>query len=189
MDTEPPPATVSVARHTCIKLETDGAEPVFVKGTWFDSHFHLSISDGLHSWVCNASDEEVRERADQWDQPVTDYIQLAEKHLGFQQPGSVYRFSDAGGGHKRLSWTFEKGGTKLEWRWKCQPSPNSRKTTAEIMDFLMDANIRLSEEVVRQTQSFSRLKDEAEKCWHKVRDSLMRRWNLNLQYMQSLLQF
>lgn len=44
----------------------------------------------------------------------------------------------------QLSWTLEKEGTKLEWRWKCQPSPNSKKTTAEILDFLMDANIRLS---------------------------------------------
>lgn len=35
-------------------------------------------------------------------------------------------------------------GTKLEWRWKCQPSPNSKKTTADVLDFLMDANIRLS---------------------------------------------
>ena len=44
----------------------------------------------------------------------------------------------------QLSWTFEKEGTKLEWRWKCQPAPNSKETTAGILDFLMDANIRLS---------------------------------------------
>lgn len=44
----------------------------------------------------------------------------------------------------QLSWTFEKQGTKLEWRWKCQPSSNNKQTTAEILDFLMDANIRLS---------------------------------------------
>ena len=44
----------------------------------------------------------------------------------------------------QLSWTFEKEGTKLEWRWKCGPSPDSRSTTAGVLDFLMDANIRLS---------------------------------------------
>lgn len=44
----------------------------------------------------------------------------------------------------QLSWTFEKEGTKLEWRWKCGPAPNSKKVTAGILDFLMDANIRLS---------------------------------------------
>lgn len=44
----------------------------------------------------------------------------------------------------QLSWTFEKEGTKLEWRWKCKPSPDSRKITSEILDFLMDANMRLS---------------------------------------------
>ncbi|KAK4405826.1 DNA repair protein XRCC4 [Sesamum angolense] len=49
-------------------------------------------------------------------------------------------------------------------RWKCQPSSDSKKTTAEVLDFLMDANIRLSEEVVWKTQSFDRLKLEAEKC-------------------------
>lgn len=44
----------------------------------------------------------------------------------------------------QLSWTFEKEGTKLEWRWKCKPSANDKETTAAILDFLMDANVRLS---------------------------------------------
>lgn len=135
-----------------------------MKGTWFSSHFDLFITDGLEAWICLASEEEVEERASQWDQPVSEYIDLGEKYLGFQQPGSVYGFDDAGPGHKRLSWTFEKEGTKLEWRWKCQLSHNSKKTTADILDFLMDANIRLSDEVVSKTQSFERLREEAEKC-------------------------
>lgn len=50
----------------------------------------------------SASEEEVKERAAQWDQPVTEYVELAERHLGFQQPGSVYRFADAGDGHRRV---------------------------------------------------------------------------------------
>lgn len=106
----------------------------------------------------------MRQRAEQWDLPAAEYVELGERYLGFQQPGSRYNFQDAGNGHKRLSWTFEKEGTKLEWRWKCQPSSDSKQTTAAILDFLMDANIRLSEEVVRKTQSFERLKGEAEKC-------------------------
>lgn len=44
----------------------------------------------------------------------------------------------------QLSWTFEKEGMKLEWRWKCHPSTNSKKTTVDVLDFLMDANIKLS---------------------------------------------
>ncbi|XP_057980023.1 DNA repair protein XRCC4 [Malania oleifera] len=158
-------------RRTCLKLQipTESEphpthQPIFVKGTWFPTHFHLSITDGLHAWSCHASEAEVRERAAQWDQPVSDYVNLAERYLGFQQPGSAYGFADAGDGHRRLSWTFEKEGTKLEWRWKCQPSADGQKTTAEILDFLMDANIRLSEEVVRKTKSFESLKVEAEKC-------------------------
>ncbi|KAF5738581.1 DNA repair protein XRCC4-like [Tripterygium wilfordii] len=156
---------MDTARHTCLKLQLSNAEDsIFVKGTWFDSHFDLFVTDGQQSWICNASEEDVSERASQWDQPVSEYIELAERYLGFQQPGSVYGFADAGDGSKRLSWTFEREGTKLEWRWKCQPSPNSKKTTAGILDFLMDANIRLSEEVFRKTQSFERLKVEAEMC-------------------------
>ncbi|OIT28593.1 PREDICTED: DNA repair protein XRCC4-like [Nicotiana attenuata] len=154
-------------KHTCLKLEIPSKtqrERIFVKGTWFSSHFDLFITDGLQAWTCLASEEEVEDRASQWDQPVSEYIDLGEKYLGFQQPGSVYGFDDAGSGHKRLSWTFEKEGTKLEWRWKCQLSPNSKKTTADILDFLMDANIRLSDEVVSKTQSFERLREEAEKC-------------------------
>ncbi|CAA2987810.1 DNA repair XRCC4 [Olea europaea subsp. europaea] len=173
-------------RHTCVKLiisEPDNefeSERIFVKGTWYSTRFVLSITNGLHAWTCHATEEEVKERATQWDQPVSEYIHLAEKYLGFEQPGSVYGFSDAGNGFKRgldvgkwykkianlsmLTWTFEKEGTKLEWRWKCQPSPDSKITTADVLDFLMDANTRLSEEFVRQTQSTNRLKVEAEKC-------------------------
>ncbi|XP_075474986.1 DNA repair protein XRCC4-like isoform X1 [Primulina tabacum] len=155
-------------KYTCLKLKLpiDGSkpEPVFVKGTWSPTRFDLSITNGLEAWTCHATEEEVQERASQWDQTVSDYVDLAERYLGFQQPGSIYGFSDAGNGCRRLSWTFEKSGTKLEWRWKCQPSADSKKITAEVLDFLMDANIRLSEEVVWKTQSFDRLKVEAEKC-------------------------
>ncbi|KAL5712274.1 DNA repair protein xrcc4 [Ranunculus cassubicifolius] len=157
----------SSTRHTCLRLqltESSSSDIIFIKGTWFPSHFSLSITDGLTAWICNASEIEVQERADQWDQPVKDYIETAERYLGFRQPGSNYNFVDAGSGHKRLSWTFQKEGIKLEWRWKCRPSTNDKKTTSEILDFLMDANIRLSEEVVRKTQSFDKLKVEAEKC-------------------------
>lgn len=49
-----------------------------------------------------ATEEEVKERAAQWDQPVTEYIELAERYLGFQQPGSVYQFVDAGDDYKRV---------------------------------------------------------------------------------------
>ncbi|CAA0828262.1 DNA repair protein XRCC4 [Striga hermonthica] len=150
-------------KHTCLKLDAK-PEPLFVKGTWYPTRFDIAITDGLQAWVCHATEEEVNERASSWDQTVSDYIDFAERYLGFQQRGSVYGFSDAGNGYKRLTFTFEKEGTKLEWRWKCQPSPDSRKTAAEVLDFLMDANIKLSEEVVWKTQSFDRLKQEAEKC-------------------------
>ncbi|KAK8936870.1 DNA repair protein XRCC4 [Platanthera zijinensis] len=157
------------AKHTCLKLEVPSSSgrsrySIFIRGTWFPSRFRLSITDGLQAWICEASDAEVKQRAEQWDQPVSEYIALAERYLGFQQPDSEYGFEDAGKGHMRLSWTFEKQGTKLEWRWKCQPSPDSKQNIVEILDFLMDANIRLSEEVVRKTQSFEKLKVEAERC-------------------------
>ncbi|OWM74799.1 hypothetical protein CDL15_Pgr004566 [Punica granatum] len=121
-------------RHSCLKLELpnptkpDKIEPIFIKATWYDTHFGLSIMNGLDSWVCKASEEEVRERA------VHRRQKQAEKMIN-QMLGCM----DA-----LLSWTFEKEGTKLEWRWKRQPSPNPKKTNSGILNFLMDANIRLS---------------------------------------------
>ncbi|THG07056.1 hypothetical protein TEA_003220 [Camellia sinensis var. sinensis] len=211
-------------KHTCLKLQLpnksqpDQTEPIFVKATWFSSRFDLSITDGLDAWTLNATEDEVRERASQWDQPVSEYIELAERHLGFQQPGSVYGFADAGNGHRRvttedevrerasqwdqpvpeyielaerhlgfqqpgsvygfadagnghrrLSWTFEKEGTKLEWRWKCKLSPD-REVKCEFLSEIMMREwlglLKLSaeDEVVKKTQSFERLKVEAEKC-------------------------
>lgn len=52
--------------------------------------------------ILEASEEDIEERASQWDQPVPEYIDLSEKYLGFQQPGSLYGFSDAGNGFKRV---------------------------------------------------------------------------------------
>ncbi|XP_057427326.1 DNA repair protein XRCC4-like [Lotus japonicus] len=152
-------------RHTCLKLQIPNAnETIFVKGTWFDTHFDLAITDGVAAWHCHASEDEVKQRAAQWDQPVSEYVEMSERYLGFQQPGSVYAFADAGDGHKRLSWTFEKEGMTLQWRWKCLQSSDCKKTTAEILDFLMDANITLSEEVVRKNELFEKMKEESEKC-------------------------
>lgn len=54
-----------------------------------------------------ATEDEVEDRASQWDQPVTEYVQLAERYLGFQQPGSVYKMLDAGNGHKRVCVIFD----------------------------------------------------------------------------------
>jgi DNA-repair protein XRCC4 len=90
-------------RHSCLKLEPRESQPIFVKGTWFESRFDLSITDGLNAWICHASEDAVRDRAAQWDQPVSDYVALAERYLGFQHPDSVYAFADAGDGHKRVS--------------------------------------------------------------------------------------
>ncbi|XP_027367049.1 DNA repair protein XRCC4-like isoform X1 [Abrus precatorius] len=158
-------------RHTCLKLliprnshSNVDAEPIFVKGTWFPTHFHLAITDGLAAWYCRASEEEVKQRASQWDQPVSEYLHLSERYLELHQPGSVYAFDDAGDGHKRLSWTFEKEGVPLLWRWKCLLSPNCKETTAQILDFLMDSNIKLNDKVVRKTELFEKMKAEAEKC-------------------------
>lgn len=44
----------------------------------------------------------MRKRAEQWDQPAAEYVELAERYLGFQQPGSKYNFQDAGDGHRRV---------------------------------------------------------------------------------------
>ncbi|KAK7278455.1 hypothetical protein RJT34_23484 [Clitoria ternatea] len=158
-------------RYSCLKLlipsnseEEEKEEPIFVKGTWFPTHFHLAITDGHSAWYCHASEEDVKQRALQWDQSVSDYLRLCETYLGHQQPHSRYAFDDAGDGHKRLSWTFDKAGLSLSWRWKCLLSLDSKKITAQILDFLLDSNIRLSDEVVRQTDLTEKMKAEAEKC-------------------------
>ncbi|PKI38759.1 hypothetical protein CRG98_040872 [Punica granatum] len=45
-------------RHSCLKLELpntiepDQIEPIFIEATWYDTHFDLSIMNGLNSWVC-----------------------------------------------------------------------------------------------------------------------------------------
>ncbi|XP_048548836.1 DNA repair protein XRCC4 isoform X1 [Triticum urartu] len=168
-------ATAAAApRHSCAKLSVAVEDPkapggggIFVKATWLPTRFSLAVTDGAGAWVADASDAEVRLRAEQWDQPVSEYLALAERYLAFHQPSSTYSFHEAGAG-RRLSWTFEKQGTKLEWRWKLQPAAHPQQTIAEVLDFLMDANIRLSlsyqEEVVRKTQSFEKVKQEAENC-------------------------
>ncbi|GLJ18131.1 hypothetical protein SUGI_0320300 [Cryptomeria japonica] len=154
-----------LSADTCVRIETENKERIiYVKGSWSPSSFILKITDGLHAWICSGAEQIVADRASQWDQSASEYLADAQKHLTHQQPGSVYSFKSAGNGDMRLSWTLEKEGTKLEWRWKCEKAPNDQQVTSEILDFLLDANTRLSEEVVRKTRSFDRMKVEAEKC-------------------------
>lgn len=66
---------------------------------------HLICFDCVLIWIWErdiATEEEVKERASYWDQTASDYVDLAERYLGFQQPGSVYGLSDAGDGCKRV---------------------------------------------------------------------------------------
>ncbi|CAN6464398.1 unnamed protein product [Victoria cruziana] len=110
-------------RHTCMRMVVESDRPesavYYVKGTWYPFRFSLSITDGRRAWVCNPSEQEVRERADNWDQPVSLYLQTAEQHLAFQQSGSSYAFIDAGDGYKRdevirKSHSFERMKTEAE---------------------------------------------------------------------------
>ncbi|ESW16060.1 hypothetical protein PHAVU_007G125600 [Phaseolus vulgaris] len=156
-------------RYSCSKLLIPNAhsakeQPIFVKATWFPTHFHFAITDGLTAWHCHSSEEEVKQRAAQWDLAVSEYLHLSERYLGLQQPGSAYAFDDAGDGHKRLSWTFEKEGMTLLWRWKCLLSPDSKKSNVEILDFLMGSTVNLSDKVVVENELFEKMKVEAEKC-------------------------
>lgn len=105
-------SSAAPARHSCAKLSVPvedpkalpaGAGTVFVKATWLPSRFSLAVTDGAGAWVADASDHEVRLRAEQWDQPVADYLALAERYLAFQQPDSTYSFHDAGKGNRRVS--------------------------------------------------------------------------------------
>lgn len=45
------------ARESCLKLEvgesSSSKESIFVKGTWFPSHFFLLITNGAEAWLCN----------------------------------------------------------------------------------------------------------------------------------------
>ncbi|BAT94760.1 DNA repair protein [Vigna angularis] len=156
-------------RYSCSKLlipnaHTAKEQPIFVKVTWFPTHFHLAVTDGLTAWHCHPSEEEVKQRAAQWDLAVSEYLDLSGRYLGLQQQGSVYAFDDAGDGHKRLSWTFEKEGITMLWRWKCLLSPDSKKSNVEILDFLMGSNDNISGKVVGENELFEKMKVEAEKC-------------------------
>lgn len=150
--------------ETCARLMVGSPpSPLFVKGTWFPLHFLLSISDGLHCWTCQATKEAVADRAAGWDESVSEYLQRTQFWLSHQHPQSTYAFL-ADGEHGKLSWTMEKHGTKLEGKWKCEKAKNDQQITCSILNFLMDSNVKLSDEVLRKTQSFERMKGEADKC-------------------------
>eukprot|EP00249_Psilotum_nudum_P015598 c25418_g1_i1 orf=234-1235(+) len=155
---------VASSEESCSRLAIGSSGSViFVKGNWFPSHFMLSITDGLHAWRCYATEEAVANRARGWDESVSEYLERAKWYLGYQQADSIYDFL-ADGDNRKLSWTMEKHGTKLEAKWKCEMERNAQLITQEILDFLMDANTKLSEEVIRKTKSFEKMKIEAEKC-------------------------
>lgn len=155
---------MSRGNETCARLSIGGlGSVIFIKALWFPSHFSLFITDGLHAWTCHATEQAVADRAAGWDENVSEYLERAKFYLSHQHPDSTYAFVPEGD-NRKLSWTMEKQGTKLEGKWKCEKARNDQQINCEILNFLMDANIKLSEEVLRKTQSFDRMKVEAEKC-------------------------
>ncbi|MCO5564817.1 hypothetical protein L7F22_018485 [Adiantum nelumboides] len=113
--------------------------------------------------INTASEQAVAERAAGWDESVSEYLQRAQLYLSHQHPDSTYAFL-ADGENRKLSWTMEKHGTKLEGKWRCEKAKNDQEITCSILNFLMDSNVKLSDEVLRKTQSFERMKVEADKC-------------------------
>jgi hypothetical protein len=102
-------APAAAPRHSCAKLAVAVEDPkapggggIFVKATWLPTRFSLAVTDGAGAWVADASDAEVRLRAEQWDQPVSEYLALAERYLAFHQPASTYSFHEAGNGNRRV---------------------------------------------------------------------------------------
>ncbi|CAA7404079.1 unnamed protein product [Spirodela intermedia] len=65
-------------------------------------YFRARFPEHCYLGCCAATEAEVRQRAAQWDQPVAEYMAVTERHLGFQQPGSLYKFEDAGNGQRRV---------------------------------------------------------------------------------------
>jgi DNA-repair protein XRCC4 len=101
---------MAAPRHSCAKLSVAVEDPkaaggggVFVKATWHPTRFSLAVTDGGGAWVADPPDTEVRLRAEQWDQPVAEYLALAERYLAFEQPTSSYSFHDAGNCSRRVS--------------------------------------------------------------------------------------
>lgn len=44
----------------------------------------------------------MADRASQWDQSVSEYLEDAQRYISHQQPGSEYSFKDAGNGSIRV---------------------------------------------------------------------------------------
>ncbi|KAJ7197485.1 hypothetical protein O6H91_23G023300 [Diphasiastrum complanatum] len=111
-----------------------------------------------------SSKEIVADRASQWDVSVQKYIKDAKFYLSHQRPGSMYSFTLVGESQMRLSWTLERNGTKLEGRWRLENAKDEAHVICEILDFLMDANVRLREEVVQKCYAFDKMTSEAKNC-------------------------
>ncbi|XP_078442009.1 L10-interacting MYB domain-containing protein-like isoform X2 [Wolffia australiana] len=87
----------------------------------------------------------------------SEFMALTEMHLASQQLGSAYRFEDIGDGQRRLSWTFEKRGEIMEWRWDCELCGDKKRATIEFLDSLLDMHIPLARLSERANGSISPL--------------------------------
>ncbi|MFS7965874.1 putative DNA repair protein XRCC4 [Helianthus anomalus] len=47
---------MNTQKHTYLKLQIpQHPQPIFIKGTWFSSHFNLSITDDSNAWTCTGN--------------------------------------------------------------------------------------------------------------------------------------
>jgi hypothetical protein len=90
----------SANNETYVKLEVHNDEyssknpqTLFVKGTWYATHFSLSVLDGCNTWILHASEELVAIAAGEWGMEVKEYLEQLQMQFSVQNPDSRFSFT------------------------------------------------------------------------------------------------
>lgn len=70
----------------------NGAQIIYVKGTWYPTHFLMSVMDGYDTWVCNATQEFVAHEASRWGIEVVEWLDRMHAHFSQHHLQSKYAF-------------------------------------------------------------------------------------------------
>ncbi|XP_024518213.1 DNA repair protein XRCC4-like [Selaginella moellendorffii] len=148
---------------TCARLRLQDDRSVYARVQWTPGAFTLDVSDGFQAWSCSPSRDMIEDRASQWDQSVADYLRDVRSRLSEHQASSVYKLETPSSNEAKLSWTIQRAGTTLESRWKLIKSADSKAINCQILDFVLEADTKIREELKNKTRLFNSMKAEVDK--------------------------
>ncbi|XP_073385998.1 uncharacterized protein [Physcomitrium patens] len=150
----------------------NGAQIIYVKGTWYPTHFLMSVMDGYDTWVCNATQEFVAHEASRWGIEVVEWLDRMHAHFSQHHLQSKYAFMSVDPDVKMLECSFldEMMEERLLVKLEFHKTTSCGSMAYDLLELLVDTNTKQYEELAQKTRDIQRLAAEIRRLRYDLKE-------------------